>query len=135
MWGLMSGCTSSTGSFAGCVDAVERRGKIAHHGVELGLQRRRSPHQYIIVAGAKRCEWGNADQFAQAPPHAVAFHGIADLPGDRKADPRRPGLGAPARLQDEGACRRACAFRGSLGGSPKITPAFQPLHETDMRTV
>ena len=39
------------------------------------------------------------------------------------------------RLQDEGACRGARAPCGSLGGGLKITPAFQPLHETDIRTV
>jgi hypothetical protein len=135
MWGLVCGYTSSTRSFAGCVDAVERRGKVAHHGVELGPQRRRSPHQHIIVTGTELCCGSYVDQFAQAAPHAVALYGIADLLGDRESDPRRPHLGAPVRLQDEGACRRACASCGSLGGGPKITPAFQPLHETDIRTV
>jgi hypothetical protein len=103
MWGLVCGYTSSTGSFAGGVDSLQRRGKLVRHGVELSLKRRRPSHQHIIVAGAKRFGRGNANQFAQAPPHAVAFHGIADLLGNRESDPRRPGLGAPARLQDKGA--------------------------------
>jgi hypothetical protein len=135
MWGLVRGCTSSTASFAGGVDSLERRGKVVHHGVELGPQRRRPPHQHVIVAGAKRFGGGNANQFAQAPPHAVAFHGIADLLGDRESHTWWSSLGAPARLQDEGACRRACASCGILGGGPKVTPAFQPLHKTDIRTV
>lgn len=135
MWGLVRGCTSSTGSFAGSVDSLERRGKVVHHGVELGPQRRWPPHQHVIVAGAKRFGGSNANQFAQAPPHAVAFHGIADLLGDRESHTGWSGLGAPARLQDEGACRRACASCGILGGGPKVTPAFQPLHKTDIRTV
>jgi hypothetical protein len=135
MWGLVSGCTSSTRSFVGCVDAIERRGKVAHHGVELGPQRCRPPDQHIIVTGAERRRGSDADQFAQAAPHAVALDGIADLLGDRKSDPRRPGLGAPVRLQDEGAYRCACTSCGSFRGGPKIISAFQPLHETDIRTV
>jgi len=86
------------------MDSLQRRGKVVHHIIELGLKRRRPPHQHIIVAGAKRFGPGNANQFAHAPPHAVAFHGIADLLGNRESDPRRPGLGALARLQDKGAC-------------------------------
>jgi hypothetical protein len=135
MWGLVSRCTSSAGDLAGCVDAVERRGKVAHHNVELCPQRRRPPHQHIIVACAQRCSRGDAYQLAQTPPHAVALHRVADLLGDRKSDSWRSGFGAQARLQDESACRRACASCGSLGGGPKVTPAFQPLHETDIRTV
>ena len=135
MWGLVCGYTSSTGSFVGGMDSLKRRGKVVHHGFELGPQRRRPSHQHIIVASAKRLGRGNANQFTQAPPHAVAFHGIADLLGDRESDARWTTLGAPARLQDEGACRCACASCGTLGGGPKVTPAFQPLHETDIRTV
>ena len=81
------------------MDSLKRRGKVVHHGVEPGLKRGRPTHQHIIVAGAKRFAPGNANQFAQTPPHAVAFHGIADLLGNRESDPRWPGLGAPARLQ------------------------------------
>jgi hypothetical protein len=135
MWGLVSGYTSSTRGFVRCVDAIKRRGKVANHGFELGPQRRRPPHQNVIVAGAELCCGGDADQLAQATPHAVALHGVADLLGNRQSHPRRPGLGATVCLQDEGACRRTRASCGSLGGGPKITPAFQPLHETDIRTV
>jgi hypothetical protein len=135
MWGLVPGCTSSTRSFARRMDAVERRSEVTLHDIECGPERRRPSHQHIIVAGAKRCGRGDADQFAEAPPHAVAFHGIADLLGDREPNPRRSGLGTPVRLEDEGARRRACASCGSLGGGPKVTPAFQPLHETDIRIV
>jgi hypothetical protein len=85
------------------MDSLKRRGKVVHHGFELGFKRRRTPHQNIVVVGAKLFGRGGANQFAQAPPHAVAFHGIADLLGNRQSDPRRPGLGAPARLQDKGA--------------------------------
>jgi hypothetical protein len=70
--------------------------------------------------------------FAQAPPHAIALHGIADLPRYGEADPRRfvfvfavmTGLGTLACLQDEGAGRRS----RTLGGSLKVRPALQPLH-------
>jgi hypothetical protein len=117
------------------VDAMKRRNEILHHIDEPGLERCPPSHQHVIVSSAKRCGRRNADEFAQAPPHAVALHGTADLLGDCKADPRLPGLGALARLQDKGACRRSRASRGSLRSGTKVTPAFQPLHETDIRTV
>jgi len=86
------------------------------------------------VAGVKQRERRNADKLAQAPPYAVAFHGIADPLGYRESDPRRPSFSAVERLQDEGACRRSRAPCGGLGSGPKVTSAFQPLHETDIRT-
>src|SRR6516164_5873714 len=84
MWGLVPGCTSSRargldGSLGAYMDVLKRRSEIPHHFAEARFERRRPPHQHIIVANAKRCRRHGADQFAQAPPHAVAFHGITDL--------------------------------------------------------
>jgi hypothetical protein len=136
MWGLAPGCTSSrTLGLTGSMDAMKRRSEVVNHLAEPGLERRAPSDQHVIVAGAKRRGWRDADKFAQATPHAVAFHRIADLLGDGEPDPRRPSLGAQAGLQDEGARRRSRASCGSLGGGPKVIPAFQPLHETDIRTV
>jgi hypothetical protein len=114
------------------MNAQKRHSEIVHHIVEPRLERRSPTHQHVIVSGAKRSGWRAADERAQAPPHAVALDGIADLFGDCKSDPRRPGLGAPSRLQDKCACRGSRASCGSLGSRPKITSAFQPLHETDI---
>jgi len=83
------------------MNAQKRHGEILHHIVEPRLERRSPSHQHVIVSGAKRSGRRAADERAQAPPHAVAFHGIADLLGNRESDPRRPGLGALARLQDK----------------------------------
>jgi hypothetical protein len=135
MWGLVPGCTSSrTRGLTEGVDAVKRRSEILHHFGEPGFKRSAPPRQHVIVAGAKRCERRNADKLAQAPPYAVAFHGIADLLRYCKSDPRRSGFGAPERLQDKGACRRSRASCCGLGSGPKVTSAFQPLHEIDIRT-
>ena len=87
------------------------------------------------MAGAKRCCGRKPNHFAQAPPHAVALHRIADLTRHGEADPDRSAFpvaglaafGALPRLQDEGCGRRPCAFRGR----PKVRPAFQPFHGCD----
>ena len=61
------------------MDALKRRSEVPHHVAEPGFKRSRTPHQHVIVANAKCRSRRGADQFAQAPPNAVAFHRIADL--------------------------------------------------------
>jgi len=61
------------------MDALKRRSEILHHFAEARFERRRPTYQHVIVASTERCCRRGADQFAQAPPHAVAFHGITDL--------------------------------------------------------
>ena len=54
--------------------------------------------QHIVVAGRDRSAGGRRqpNDLPQAPPHAVAFHRIADLPRHREADAGDcPFLGAP----------------------------------------
>jgi len=45
--------------------------------------------QNIIMPGLEACAFRKPHRFAQAPPDAVALDGIADLPGDGKADSGR----------------------------------------------
>jgi hypothetical protein len=76
------------------------------------------------VTGGQRRRRSKPDQLAQAAPHPVALHGVADLFTDGETDPGRPGLGSRARLQDKGAGMGSRAGPGSLGNGPKVTPAF-----------
>jgi hypothetical protein len=61
------------------MDAPKRRSEIPLHFAEPGFERRRPTHQHVVVARAKRRGRRGANEFAQAPAHAIAFHGIADL--------------------------------------------------------
>jgi hypothetical protein len=80
------------------------------------------------VAGAKRRRRRQPDEFAQAAPHPVTLDSVADLLRNGKTDPWRPGLLAPANLDDKGSCVRSRAVPGGLGNGPEVTPAFQSLH-------
>ncbi len=91
------------------------------------LQRRPPPNQHIIVAGTKHGLRREADGLTQATPHAVSLDGIADLARNSEADPAGGLVAARPRLQDKAARRRPRPFGGSL----KVRPAFQPLHEID----
>ena len=96
--------------------------------------------QNIIMPGLEACAFRKPHRFAQAPPDAVALDGIADLPGDGKADSGRVvvfltvgfltvgflavGFLALAGLQDEaGRGDRDAARRGQ-----EIRPFSQSLH-------
>jgi hypothetical protein len=106
------------------MNAAKRAIQFLDHLAEWRSQRRPPSDHHIIVPGAKRCRGGKPDKFAQATPHAIALHGIADLLADSKADPGRAGLRSRTGMQDERACMRAPALSGRLGHGAKIGSAF-----------
>jgi hypothetical protein len=118
----LAAATSSLG-FAG-MHADERLGEFPDHVPERQLQRRPAPNQDIIVAAAQVSGAGEPHQFAQPPPDAVAFHGIADLPRHCEADTHAVFVDAPLRLQYE----RIAGGPHSGSGSAKIRSALQPIH-------
>jgi hypothetical protein len=106
----------------------------AQSGLEFACQRRKrrserrpARDQHIIMAAAKRPFRHKAHDLAQAPAHPVALDRVPHLPRHRKADARRACAIPPAHLEDESAPRHPDAS----GCSPKVRPAFQPLHEMD----
>jgi hypothetical protein len=141
MWGQHPGCTSSSAAFTGAVfggvifaqamDAAKRAAEFLHHRIKRALERGAPSDQYVVVTGGQRRWRSKADELAQAAPHPVALHGVADLFADRETNPRRAGLGPRACLQDKGAGMNSRAGPPSLGNGPKVTPAFQPLHCSD----
>lgn len=68
----------------------------------------------MVRAGEARLGQDRAGKLAEAPPHTVAHHGIADLLGNRDSEPdRRIGVAARADEQDEAGRRRTSpAVRG-----------------------
>ena len=113
------------------MDAAKCAAEFLFHVAERRFERRAASGQDVIVPGTKRCRRHEPDELAQAAPHPVALHGVADLFADRETNPRRAGLGPRACLQDKGAGVRSRALPGSLGNGPKVTPAFQAFHVTD----
>ena len=105
--------------------ATQGRVELPDHVGERSLQRHPPSDQDVIVAGAECFGRRQPHHLAQAPPHAVAFHGIADLARHGEADPAGALVAARTRLHDK------CGGRGTRagGGSPKIRPAFQPFHQ------
>jgi hypothetical protein len=103
-----------------------RCGQILHHVTERAAQCSAAPDQYVIMAGLQRVYARQSHHFTQAAPHAVALHGISDLPRYGEPDAHRVTIGAAACLQHE-SCRRR---PHCTGGCPKINPALQPLHGT-----
>jgi hypothetical protein len=141
MWGLGARCTSSSAAlgravfaspgFARLVDTAKRAAKFLCHGLEGEFERRAPSNQHVIMTRAQRRRRGQPDKLAQAAPHPVALHRVADLFTHSKANPRRTDLFPRACLQDEAAGVRPRAAPRSLGNGPKVTPAFQPLHCSD----
>jgi hypothetical protein len=109
------------------MSAAQRRIEVPDHVAERDFQGGAAPDQNIIVVSAKRRLRRQPHDFAQPAAHAVTLDRITHLLGDREADPRRIFAAARSRLQDE----RTGMGPRALSGSPKIRPAFQPLHETD----
>ena len=103
------------------MNSAYRRIELPGHVGNIGIERCPPADQHIIVAGAKGRRGRKPHHLAQAPPHAVALHGIADLARHSEADPDGAVclvvflavLSAAPRLQDEGAGGRPRAFRGS----------------------
>ncbi len=106
---------------------MERGIEFPDQVVKRNLQRRPPSNQHIIVAGTKHGLRGEADGLTQATPHTVSLDGVADLARHGEADPAGAFIATRPRLQDKAARRRPRAFGGSL----KVRPAFQPLHEID----
>jgi hypothetical protein len=97
--------------------------------VELYFDSRPPADQHIIMAAAQPPGRQQPHDLPQPAPHAVTLDGIADLPRHRKADARRPIIGAAARLQH----KRPAGRPGAGCGSPKVRSALQPLHGNDVR--
>jgi hypothetical protein len=76
------------------------------------------------MSAACRLAGGLSHDLPQPPAYAIALHCIADLPGDREADPRGTIVSTVAHLKDEGPGRNF----GRSGGSQKIRPVPQSLH-------
>jgi hypothetical protein len=110
------------------MDAAERAAKFLHHGVKRDLERGAPPNQDVIMARGQRRFGSQPNELAQAPPHPVALHGIANLLADGETNPRRAFRCPRPGLQDEGAGMNARALLGplpgGLGHGPKVTPAF-----------
>jgi len=106
------------------MNAAKRAAKFLHHGVKRHLERGAPPNQHVIMTRGQRLSWSKPDELAEAPPHPIALHGIADLFADGETNPRRSSLPPRVCLQDEGAGMSARADPGSMGNSPKVTPAF-----------
>jgi hypothetical protein len=102
------------------MNSPRRCGQILHHVAERAAQRAAAPDQYVIVAGLQRACARQSHHFPQPAPHAVALHGIADLPRYREPDAHCVTIGAAACLQHEGG--RGRPHRAS--GCPKIHPAL-----------
>jgi len=68
----------------------------------------------MIRADMARLGQDRTGELAEAPPHAVAHHGVADLLGNRDSEPyRRVAVVARANEQDEaGPGRASPAVRG-----------------------
>jgi hypothetical protein len=97
------------------------------HLLKRQRQRRAPSDQDIIVAGTHLAAGRKPYHFPQPAPHAVALHGIADLPRHRETNARRAILRASKRLQHEGLTGYPVA--GRCGS--KVRPARQPLHRND----
>jgi hypothetical protein len=135
MWGQLARCTSSSATFTGAVfggvifanamDAAKRAAEFLHHRIKRALERGAPSDQYVVVTGGQR-RWGSkADELAQAAPHPVALHGVADLARNSKADAHGAIVVALPRLKHKtrpGGPRTTC--RGS-----KIGAASQPLDD------
>jgi hypothetical protein len=113
------------------MNAAKRAIEFLHHGVKRRFKRCAPPNQNVVVPSAKRRGGRQPDEFAQTAAHAIAFHRISDLAGDREADPWWPSLRTGANLHDKCVSMCSRALPGSLGHGPKVTPAFQPLHMID----
>jgi hypothetical protein len=131
MWGQFARRTSCGAGFASAVDAVKRAAEFLHHGVERDFESGAPSDQHVIVAGLQQSPRRKPNELAQAAPHPVALDGIADLFADGETDPRRTALPARTGLQNKAAGMSTRAGPGSLGGGPKLTPPFQPLHCSD----
>jgi hypothetical protein len=131
MWGPLARCTSSSAALARAVDAAKRATQFLHHRVKRNFERGAPSDQHVIMTSAQRRRRSQPDQLAQATPHPVALHGVADLFADGETNPRRTDFGPRACLQNEGTGMGSRAGPRSLGDGPKVTPAFQPLHCSD----
>ena len=141
MWGQRARCTSSAAVFASvalaeAMDAAKCNAEFLVHGVKRAFERGAPSNQHVVVACGQSRRWSKPDQLAQAAPHPVALHGIANLFTHGETNPRRASLGSRAGLQDKGVGMNSHTMSsrtgpGSLGDGPKVTPAFQPLHCSD----
>jgi hypothetical protein len=114
------------------MNSAERRSEFAHPLGERRRERRAPPDQHVVVARVQatagaRGGGRQSHDLPQSPAHAVALHGVAYLPRHGEPDPDCPIVGAPMRLQHEGAGGRPHSARRGT----KIAPALQPLHGND----
>jgi hypothetical protein len=88
------------------MNAAQRRIELACDLGERCLKGGPPPNQYVIVAAAEPTAGRKPHDLAQAPPHPVAHHRVANLLRHRETDAHRPILSALARLQEERASGR-----------------------------
>jgi hypothetical protein len=112
----------------GGMNSIERHIEFPHHLTEWRFESGSPPDQHIIVTATKAAGDRKPHNLAQAAPHAIALHGIADLPRHREADTNRTVVGALTGLQNE--C--PAGGPGAGCGRPKVRPAFQSLHGNDL---
>lgn len=107
------------------MNAAERHIEFPPHVRERLRQSLAPPDQDVIVAAAQIATGREPDDLAQSTPHAIALHGIANLPRYGEAHAHRTTFFlATTRLQHERAAGRPHACRSGA----KIGPAPQPLH-------
>ena len=114
----------------GRLDSAERRIEFPHHLGERCGERRPPPDQHVVVAGVPATAGARGRQshhLPQSASHAVALHGVARLSRNGEPDADCRAVGAPTRLQHEGAGGRPHSARRGT----KIAPALQPLHGND----
>jgi hypothetical protein len=120
--------TSSRGPATPLREAFQRSGEILGQPRERNCESGTTAHQHIVTALMEASSGGKPHDFLQPPAYAVAFDGVADLPGNRKPDPCRTAIATAAFLHYKS--RRRCMIPG--GGSKKIVPSPQSFHRTDI---
>jgi hypothetical protein len=109
---------------------AQRRIEFLQHVAERRAERCPPADQHIIMSGTQLARprgRRQPDDLPQPAPHPVTLHRVADLAryGETYADRSLVGVGAPPRLQHEGAARSP----RPTGRGPKIAAAFEPLDD------
>src|SRR2546423_6873247 len=126
------------------VHAGECLGELAHERSKLQRQRRTARDQDVVEIALGVIRPHAPDRRLEAPPDAIALDRLADLPGDREAEPRRARrrgtILTAARFgfedEDGGCASRPFAdpqvFRALFqrrhwrGGGPTVPPLWPP---------
>src|SRR5262249_16637917 len=106
------------------VDAGQGLFEVSGQAREVTGQRRPPPDDHIIMTGEHLPGGRTPHRLPEPPPHPIALHGGPYLPGYGEADPCRPIVVAPPRLEHERGARNlgARCHREEFAASP------QPVH-------